>query len=77
MTLLKLSSATHLVLEFLLGFGGAVLALEQSHHGLAVRNDMLTADNAKFRVQAGKGRLHQSEIRIMGRGAHVEDAHRG
>jgi diguanylate cyclase (GGDEF)-like protein len=57
MTLLKLSSATHLVLEFLLGFGGAVLVLEQSHHGLAVHNDMLTADNAKFRVQAERDAL--------------------
>jgi diguanylate cyclase (GGDEF)-like protein len=51
-TLLKLSSATHLVLEFLLGFGGAVLVLEQSHQRLAVRNDTLTADNARFRSQA-------------------------
>jgi diguanylate cyclase (GGDEF)-like protein len=57
MTLLKLSSATHLVFEFLLGFGGAVLVLEQSHHGLAVRNDMLSADNAKFRVQAERDAL--------------------
>jgi diguanylate cyclase (GGDEF)-like protein len=57
MTLLKLSSATHLVLEFLLGFSGAVLVLEQSHHGLAVRNNMLTADNAKFRVQAERDAL--------------------
>jgi diguanylate cyclase (GGDEF)-like protein len=57
MILLKLSSATHLVLEFLLGFGGAVLVLEQSHHGLAVRNDMLTADNTKFRAQAERDAL--------------------
>ncbi|HEY4974387.1 MAG TPA: GGDEF domain-containing protein [Steroidobacteraceae bacterium] len=57
LTLLKLSSATHLVLEFLLGFSGAVVVLEQSHHGLAVRNNMLTADNAKFRVQAERDAL--------------------
>jgi diguanylate cyclase (GGDEF)-like protein len=57
MTLLRLSSALHLVFEFLLGFGGAVLVLEQSHHGLAVRNDMLSADNAKFRVQAERDAL--------------------
>jgi diguanylate cyclase (GGDEF)-like protein len=56
-TLLKLSSATHLVLEFLLGFGGALLVLEQSHHGLAIRNDTLTADNAKFRDQAERDAL--------------------
>jgi diguanylate cyclase (GGDEF)-like protein len=57
MTLLKLSSATHLVFEFLLGFGGAVLVLEQSHQGLAVRNDTLTADNAKFRGQPERDAL--------------------
>jgi diguanylate cyclase (GGDEF)-like protein len=57
LTWLKLSSAAHLVLEFLLGFGGAVLVLEQSHHGLAVRNNMLTADNARFRVQAERDAL--------------------
>jgi len=57
LTWLKLSSAAHLVLEFLLGFGGAVLVLEQSHHGLAVRNNTLTADNARFRVQAERDAL--------------------
>jgi diguanylate cyclase (GGDEF)-like protein len=57
MTLLKLSSATHLVFEFVLGFGGAVLVLEQSHQGLAVRNDTLTADNARFRGQAERDAL--------------------
>ena len=56
-TLLKLSSATHLVLEFLLGFGGAVLILEQSHQWLAVRNDTLSADNARFRSQAERDAL--------------------
>lgn len=60
MTLLKLSSATHLVFEFLLGFGGAVLVLEQSHHGLAVHNHILTADNAKFRAQAERDALTNS-----------------
>jgi diguanylate cyclase (GGDEF)-like protein len=55
--LLKLSSATHLVLEFLLGFGGAVLILEQSHQWLAVRNDTLSADNARFRSQAERDAL--------------------
>src|SRR5580658_7212028 len=57
MTLLKLSSVTHLVFEFLLGFGGAVLVLEQSHQGLAVRNDTLTADNVRFRDQAERDAL--------------------
>jgi diguanylate cyclase (GGDEF)-like protein len=56
-TLLKLSSATHLVLEFLLGFGGAVLVLEQSHQRLMVRNDSLSADNARFRSQAERDAL--------------------
>jgi diguanylate cyclase (GGDEF)-like protein len=57
LTWLKLSSAAHLVLEFLLGFGGAVLVLEQSHQGLTVRNNTLTADNARFRVQAERDAL--------------------
>jgi diguanylate cyclase (GGDEF)-like protein len=57
LTLLKLTSAAHLVLEFLLGFGGTVLVLEQSHHSIAVRNDSLTADNAKFRVEAERDAL--------------------
>jgi diguanylate cyclase (GGDEF)-like protein len=56
-TLLKLSSAIHLVLEFLLGFGGAVLVLEQSHQRLMVRNDTLSADNARFRSQAERDAL--------------------
>ncbi len=56
-TLLKLSSASHLVLEFLLGFGGAVLVLEQSHQWLMVRNDTLSADNARFRSQAERDAL--------------------
>ena len=57
LTLLKLSSAVHLVLEFLLGFGGAVLVLEQSHHGLAAHNDALSADYEKFRAQAERDAL--------------------
>jgi len=57
MTLLKLSSAMHLVFEFLLGFGGAVLVLEQSHHGLMLRNDSLAADNEKYRAQAERDAL--------------------
>ncbi|HEY1725692.1 MAG TPA: GGDEF domain-containing protein [Steroidobacteraceae bacterium] len=57
LTALKLSSATHLVLEFMLGFGGAVLVMEQSHHGLAVRNDILSADNDRIRVQAERDAL--------------------
>jgi diguanylate cyclase (GGDEF)-like protein len=57
MTVLKLSSAVHLVLEFLLGFGGAVLVLEQSHQRLAIRNDALAADNARFRDQAERDAL--------------------
>ncbi len=60
MTLLRLSSAVHLVFEFLLGFGGAVLVLEQSHHGLALRNDTLSADNARFRFQAERDALTNS-----------------
>src|SRR3984957_10274776 len=57
LTWLKLSSAAHLVLEFLLGFGGAVLVLEQSHQRLMVRNDTLSADNARFRSQAERDAL--------------------
>jgi diguanylate cyclase (GGDEF)-like protein len=57
LTLLKVSSATHLVLEFLLGFGGAVLVLEQSHQRLATRNETLSADNARFRSQAERDAL--------------------
>jgi diguanylate cyclase (GGDEF)-like protein len=63
MTLLKLSSAIHLVFEFVLGFGGAVLVLEQSHQGLAVRNDTLTADNARFRGQAERDALTNTHNR--------------
>ena len=63
MTLLKLSSATHLVFEFVLGFGGAVLVLEQSHQGLAMRNDTLTADNARFRGQAERDALTNTHNR--------------
>jgi diguanylate cyclase (GGDEF)-like protein len=57
MTLLRLSSVTHLVLEFLLGFGGAVLVLEQSHQGLAARNSSLALDNERFRIQAERDAL--------------------
>ena len=46
---LVLSSAAHLVLEFLVGFGGAVLVLEQSHSGLATYSAGLVADNRNFR----------------------------
>jgi len=63
MTLLKLSSAMRLVFEFVLGFGGAVLVLEQSHQGLAVRNDLLTADNARFRGQAERDALTNTHNR--------------
>jgi diguanylate cyclase (GGDEF)-like protein len=63
MILLKLSSATHLVFEFVLGFGGAVLVLEQSHQGLAMRNDTLTADNARFRGQAERDALTNTHNR--------------
>jgi len=57
MTLLKLSSATHLVCEFMLGFGGAVLVLEQSHRGLAARYEDLAANNAKHRAAAERDSL--------------------
>jgi len=57
MTLLRLSSATHLVFEFLLGFGGAVLVLEQSHQRLRLRNDTLAAANEKYRAQAERDAL--------------------
>ena len=57
MTLLKLSSAMHLVLEFVLGFGGAVLVLEQSHHRLAAENDNLATDNLRYRVKAERDAL--------------------
>ena len=57
MTALKLSSAAHLVFEFVLGFGGAVLVLEQSHRTLAVRNRDLLADNRRFRIEAEQDAL--------------------
>ena len=52
LTLLRVSSAVHLLCEFLLGFGGAVLVLEESHHGLAVRYDDLSVSSAKYRDAA-------------------------
>lgn len=57
MTALKLSSAAHLVFEFVLGFGGAVLVLEQSHRSLAMRNRDLLADNHRFRIEAEQDAL--------------------
>jgi diguanylate cyclase (GGDEF)-like protein len=57
MTLLKLSSAVHLVCEFLLGFGGAVLVLEQSHRGLTARYQDLAANSAKYRIAAERDAL--------------------
>jgi diguanylate cyclase (GGDEF)-like protein len=56
-TLLALSSAVHLVLEFLLGFGGAVLILEQSYHGALGRNQLLTVDLEQLRGQAERDAL--------------------
>jgi diguanylate cyclase (GGDEF)-like protein len=52
LTLLRVSSAVHLLCEFLLGFGGAVLVLEESRHGLAVRYDDLAVSSAKYRDAA-------------------------
>ena len=52
LTLLRVSSAVHLLCQFLLGFGGAVLVLEESHHGLAVRYDDLSVSSAKYRDAA-------------------------
>ena len=57
LTWLKLSSAVHLVSEFLLGFGGAVLVLEENHHGLAVSYDDLAASSAKYRDAAERDAL--------------------
>jgi len=57
LTLLRVSSAVHLLCEFLLGFGGAVLVLEESHHGLAVRYDDLTISSAKYRDAAERDAL--------------------
>ena len=60
---LVLSSATHLVLEFLVGFGGAVLVLEQSHSGLATYSAGLVADNRNFRALAERDALTGIENR--------------
>jgi hypothetical protein len=57
LTLLRVSSAVHLLCEFLLGFGGAVLVLEESHHGLAVRYDDLAVSSAKYRDAAERDAL--------------------
>ncbi len=57
LTLLRVSSAVHLICEFLLGFGGAVLVLEESHHGLAVRYDDLSISSAKYRDAAERDAL--------------------
>jgi diguanylate cyclase (GGDEF)-like protein len=57
LTLLRISSAAHLVLEFVLGFGGAVLVLEQSYQGLEWQNDALASDMAKLRGQAERDAL--------------------
>lgn len=54
---LALSSAAHLLGEFVLGFGGAVLVLEQAHQGLVVRNEGLAADNLKIRSLAERDAL--------------------
>lgn len=57
MTLLKLSSAAHLVFEFVLGFGGAVLILEHSHRRVLAQNQRLRRDNLRFRVEAEQDAL--------------------
>jgi len=57
MTWLRLSSATHLVLEFLLGFGGAVLVLEQSHRNVSAHNQALANDNARYRAEGERDAL--------------------
>lgn len=57
MTLLRLSSATHLVFEFVLGFGGAVLVLEHSHRQVLAQNRHLRRDNVRFRVEAEQDAL--------------------
>jgi diguanylate cyclase (GGDEF)-like protein len=57
LTILKISSAAHLAFEFLLGFGGAVLVLEQSHLGLQGQNEALSSDVVKLRGQAERDAL--------------------
>lgn len=57
LTWLKLSSAVQLVCEFLLGFGGAVLVMEENHRGLAVSYDDLAASSAKYRDAAERDAL--------------------
>ncbi|HSE12437.1 MAG TPA: GGDEF domain-containing protein [Rudaea sp.] len=57
LTWLKLSSAVHLVCEFLLGFGGAVLVMEENHRGLAVSYDDLAASSARYRDAAERDAL--------------------
>jgi diguanylate cyclase (GGDEF)-like protein len=57
MTFLRLSSAVHLVLEFLLGFGGAVVVLEESRAGLVSRNERLIADSDRLRHWAERDAL--------------------
>ena len=57
MLALKLSSAAHLVCEFLLGFGGVVLVLEQSREKLAALYDDLAESHANYRKAAERDAL--------------------
>ena len=63
MTWLRLSSATYLVLEFLLGFGGAVLVLEQSHRNVSAHNQALADDNACHRADGERDALTNADNR--------------
>ncbi|HEY2395763.1 MAG TPA: GGDEF domain-containing protein [Rudaea sp.] len=54
---LKLSSAAHLMCEFLLGFGGVVLVLEQSREKLAALYDDLAESHANYRKAAERDAL--------------------
>ena len=63
MTWLRLSSATYLVLEFLLGFGGAVLVLEQSHRNVSAHNQALADDNACHRADSERDALTNADNR--------------
>jgi diguanylate cyclase (GGDEF)-like protein len=57
MLALKLSSAAHLMCEFLLGFGGVVLVLEQSREKLAALYDDLAESHANYRKAAERDAL--------------------
>ena len=63
MTLLKCSSILHLLLEFQLGFAGALLILEQTNQGLIQQNSSLHFEAAEYRGQAERDALTNAYTR--------------